>query len=70
MGTTIAEIKATMASIKGRIRSDMSIMSGDLEKDRVLWRSLARKLGRAETAWAEVENHYMHIRTRVDEAEA
>ena len=70
MGTNIADAKAAMAIIKGRIKSEMSIMMGDLEKDRVLWQSLARKLGRAEKAWAEVENHYTHILTVVDEEEA
>ena len=57
MGTTIAEIKATMASIKGKIRSQMDVMTADLGKERVLWRLLARKLCCVETAWAELENH-------------
>ena len=61
MGTNIANVKAAMAIIKYRIKADMSIMTGDLEKDRVLWRSLARKLGRAEKSWAELENHFAHI---------
>ena len=69
MGTTIAEIKATMASIKGRIRSQMDVMAVDLEKERILWRSLVRKLGRAETDWTEVENHYTHILTVIGEDE-
>ena len=56
MATNIADVKAAMAVIKYRIKAD-------IEKDRVLWQSLARKLGRAETAWAELENHYAHILT-------
>ena len=58
-----------MAIIKYRIKSDMSIMKGDLEKARVSWRSLVRKLGRAETDWTEVENHYTHILTMIGEDE-
>ena len=69
MGTTIAEIKATMASIKGRIRSQMDVMLADLDKERILWRSLVRKLGRAETDWGEVENHYTHILSVIGDEE-
>ena len=68
MGTGIAEIKATMASIKVRIRSEMDVMSADLEKD-ILWRSLVRKLGRVENDWAEVEKHYMNILSMIDDEE-
>ena len=70
MGTTIAEIKATMKGIMGKIRAQMNVMTADLGKERILWRSLARKHGRAETDWAEVENHYTHILTVIDEQEA
>ena len=70
MGTRIADMKDTMAIFKGRIKSEMSKMTGDLEKDRVLWRSLARKLNCAETAWAEMKNHYAQILTMVGEEEA
>ena len=69
MGTTIAEVKATMASIKGRIRSQMDVMSADLGKERILWRSLVRKLGRTETDWGEVENHYTHILSVIGDEE-
>ena len=57
MGSTLAEIKASMESLKGKIRSQMEVMEAELGKERVLGRSLARKLGRAETDWNEVENH-------------
>ena len=68
MGTRIAEIKATMASIKVRIRSEMDVMSADLEKD-ILWRSLVRKLGRVENDWTEVEKHYTNILSVIDDDE-
>ena len=61
MATNMADVKAAMAIIKYRIKADMSIMTGDLEKDRVLWRSLVRKLGRVEKTWAKLENHFAHI---------
>ena len=57
MGTTIAEIKATIKGIMGKIRAQMNVMTADLGKERILWRSLARKHGHAETDWAEVENY-------------
>ena len=68
MGTRIAEIKATMAGIKVRIRSKMDVMSADLEKD-ILWWSLVRKLGRMENDWAEVEKHYTNILSMIDDEE-
>ena len=70
MGSNIADVMANMATIKGRIKVDMSIMTGDLAKDRVLWRSLVRKLGRAEKAWAKLENHFVHILLVGSEEEA
>ena len=47
----------------------MDVMATDLEKERILWQSLARKLGRAETNWTEVENHYTHILTVIGDEE-
>ena len=70
MGSTLAEIKATMESIKGKIRSQMEVMAVELVKDRVLGRSLVRKLGRAESDWNEVENHYSHILSLMSKQEA
>ena len=70
MGTTIAEVKATMRGIMGRIRAQMNVMTAELGNERILWRSLARKHGKAETDWAEVENHYTHILSVIDEQEA
>ena len=65
MGSNLAEIKATMESLKGKIRSQMEVMAAELGKERVLRRSLARKLGCAETDWNEVEGHYTHILTLI-----
>ena len=65
MGTRIAKIKATMASIKVRIRSEMDVLSANLLKD-ISWRSLVRALGRVENDWAEVEKHYTNILTMID----
>ena len=59
-----------MESIKGKIRSQMEVMAAELVKDRVLGRSLVRKLGRAESDWNEVENHYSHILSLMSEKEA
>ena len=59
-----------MESLKGKIRSQMEVMAAELVKDRVLGRSLARKLGHAESNWNEVENHYTHILTLISEQEA
>ena len=59
-----------MESLKGKIRSQMEVMAAELVKDRVLGRSLARKLGRVESDWNEVENHYTHINTLISEQEA
>ena len=70
MGSTLAEIKATMESLKGKIRSQMEVMAAELVKDWVLGRSLVRKLGRAESDWNEVENHYLHILSLMSEEEA
>ena len=70
MGSTIAEIKASMESLKGKIRSQMEVMQAELAKERVLRRSLSRKLGRAEDDWREVEGYYMHILTLISEQEA
>ena len=70
MGSTLAEIKASMESLKGKIRSQMEVMEAELGKERLLGRSLARKLGRAETDWNEVEGYYMHILTLISEQEA
>ena len=70
MGSTLAEIKASMESLKGKIRSQMEVMAAELGKEQVLGWSLARKLGRAETNWNEVENHYTHILTLISEQEA
>ena len=48
----------------------MEVMEAELGKERVLGQSLARKLGRAETDWSEVEGYYMHILTLISEQEA
>ena len=69
MGTTIAEVKATMRGIMGRIRAQMNVMMAELGNQRVLWQSLVRKHGKAEKDWAEVENLYTHILTVSDEQE-
>ena len=70
MGSTIAEIKASMESLKGKIRSQMEVMQAELDKERVLGWSLSRKLGRAEDDWREVEGYYTHILTLISEQEA
>ena len=70
MGSTLGDIKASMESLKGKIRSQMEVMEAELGKERLLGRSLARKLGRAETDWNKVENHYTHILTLISEQEA
>ena len=70
MGSTLAEIRATMESLKGKIRPQMEVMVAELVKDRVLGWSLVRKLGCVESDWNEVENHYMHILSLMSEQEA
>ena len=70
MGSTLGEIKASMESLKGKIRSQMEVMEAELGKEQLLGRSLARKLGRAETDWNKVEDYYTHILTLITEQEA
>ena len=70
MGSTLAEIKASMESLKGKIRSQMEVMEAELGKEQLLRRSLSRKLGAAETNWNEVKGYYMHILTLITEQEA
>ena len=75
MGSTIAEIKASMESLKSKIRSQMEVMQAELDKERVpgqrvLRRPLSRKLGCAEDDWREVEGYYTHILTLISEQEA
>ena len=48
----------------------MEVMAAELGKERVLGRSLARKLGCAETDWNDVEGYYTHILTLISEQEA
>ena len=59
-----------MNRLKGKLRSQMEVMEAELGKEQLLGRSLARKLGRAETDWNKVENHYTHILTLISEQEA
>ena len=59
-----------MDSLKGKIRSQMEVMEAELRKPQLLRRSLARKLGNAETDWDKVEDYYMHILTLITEQEA
>ena len=59
-----------MDSLKGKIKSQMEVMEAELGKEQLLRRSLARKLGHAETDWNKVEDHYMHILTLITEQEA
>ena len=60
MASRIADIKASMTGIKTRIRSEMTILAVNLQKN-VSWRSLERALGRVGKDWAEVEKHYTNI---------
>ena len=65
MGTRIAEIRASMAGIKMRIRSEMEVLSANLLKE-ISWRSLERALGRMGKDWSEVEKLYTNILTMMD----
>ena len=66
MGTQIAEIKASMAGIKMRIRSEMDVLSANLLRE-ISWRSLVRTLGRVEKDWSEVEKLYTNILSMMDD---
>ena len=70
MGATLGEIRAAMNRLKGKIRSQMEVMEAELGKEQFPKRSLARKLGHAETDWNKVEDYYMHILTLIIEQEA
>ena len=70
MGATLGKIRAAMNRLKGKIRSQMEVMEAELGKEQLLRRSLARKLGHAETDWNKVEDYYTHILTLITEQEA
>ena len=66
MGTRIAKIRASMAGIKMRIRSEMDVLSANLLKE-ISWRSLERALGRVGKDWSEVEKLYTNILSMMDD---
>ena len=66
MGTRIAEIKASMAGIKMRIRSEMDVLSANLLKE-ISWQSLERALSRVGKDWSEVEKLYTNILTMMED---
>ena len=70
MGPTLGDIRASMDRQKGKIKSQMEVMEAELGKEQRLKRSLARKLGHAETDWNKVEDYYTRSLTLIDEQEA
>ena len=70
MGATLDQLRAAMHRLKGKIKSQMEVMEAELGKEQRLKRSLARKLGHAETDWNKVEDYYMRSLTLITEQEA
>ena len=64
---TQGKLRAAMNRLQGKIRCQMVMMEADLLKVPFPKRSLARKLGNAETDWNKVENYYTHILTLVED---
>ena len=72
MGATLGELRAAMHRLKGTLRSRMEVMEAELAKEQTqrLKRSLARRLGHAETDWNKVEDYYTRSLTLITEQEA
>ena len=68
MVARIADIKASMTGIKTKIRSEMTVLAANLQKN-VSWRSLERNLGRVWKEWAEVEKLYQNVLSLRDNVE-
>ena len=68
MAGRIADNKAAMTSLKTKIRSEMTVLTGNLTRN-VSWRSLERVLGRVWKDWAEVEKLYTNVLTLMDNDE-
>ena len=58
MGSTLAEIRATIESLKGNLRSEMKALEAELVKVPFPEWSLVIKLGSAEYYWGEIRIFY------------
>ena len=61
MGSTLAEVRASMDRLKGKVRSQLEAMEADLAKVPFPEHSLMMKLGNAMTDQNEVGNLYERI---------
>ena len=68
MAGRVADNKAAMMGLKTKIRSEMTVLAANLQKN-VSWRSLERNLGRVWKEWAEVEKLYQNVLSLMDNEE-
>ena len=68
MAKRIADIKASMTGLKTKIRSEMTVLAANLQKN-VSWRSLERNLECVWKEWAEVEKLYQNVLSLMDNDE-
>ena len=64
----VADNKASMTSLKTKIRSEMTILTANLQRN-VSWRLLERNLERVWKEWEDVEKLYQNILTLTDNVE-
>ena len=68
MAARIADIKASMTGTKTKIRSEMTVLTVNLQKN-VSWQSLERNLKRVWKEWEEVEKLYQTVLSLMDNVE-
>ena len=68
MAGRIVDVKASMISLKTKIRSKMTVLAANLQKN-VSWRSLERNLERVWKEWEEVEKLYQTVLSLMDNVE-